>query len=522
MLSKLEYQMRIIYTLILTSVLTSSFLYAQNAPKEEFRGVWIASVANIDFPQSPTTDTELLKEEWLFLVDQFKALNFNALIVQIRPAGDALYPTSYAPWSAYLTGQQGIAPEGDFDFLEFMTQTAHERNMEFHAWLNPYRATMNMRKDLLSPDHQIFIHPEWFEPYGGKYYYNPALPEVQQHITDVVEEIVQNYDIDAIHFDDYFYPYKSGNEEFPDAAEYASLGKNFVTQADFREYSVTRMIEMVSAKIKEIKPYVRFGISPFGVWRNAADDIRGSETRAGVRAYDDLHAHILDWLRRDLIDYVAPQLYWHIGFPAADYEELVNWWSNWNFGKNVYIGHAAYKIGTDKYEPWHLPEEVPDQVEMNRSTARIQGSAYFSSSKMQLNPLGLLDNLDYLYRQPAKLPEIVYLNQPPVVSPQLIHPEVKGKKIKLNWQAYPTATEQPYYYLIYRFRGKEIGDFSDPQNIIGRTPFGTALNSFEDGEVFNGQIYTYAVAAVNRVHSEAKPSLALTVKKKKNKAKVLR
>jgi len=438
-------------------------LQAQYAPKEEFRGVWIASVANIDYPQAPTPNGEFLKEEWLFLLDEFKALNFNALVVQIRPAGDALYPTEFAPWSAYLTGTQGLAPEPYFDPLEFMIRTAHERNMEFHAWLNPYRATMNLDKTKLDPGHQLFQNPQWFEQYGGKYYYNPALPAVQQHVTDVVEEIVTKYDVDAIHFDDYFYPYKSGNQEFPDFAEYQQYGSNFPNQAAFREYSVTRMIDMVSSKIKEIKPYVQFGISPFGVWRNGIDDVRGSDSRAGVRAYDDLHANILKWLREGTIDYVAPQLYWSIGYTPADYKK---------------------------------------------------------ASKLRLNPLDILQSLNVLYEAKTKLPEMVWLDVAPAVPPHILKPVGDKRNVYLSWEKYAGVSEDPYYYHIYRFEGKETGDFSDPRNIIHITPFGKKVETYMDENIPKGAIYTYAIVAVNRAHSTSNPSLKRSIRKKKKKVKV--
>ncbi len=493
---------------------------AQYAPKEEFRGVWIASVANIDYPQAPTSNGEFLKEEWLFLLDELKALNFNALVVQIRPAGDALYPTELAPWSAYLTGKQGLAPEPYFDPLEFMVRTAHERNMEFHAWLNPYRATMNLKTELLDPGHQLFKNPQWFEKYGGKYYYNPALPEVQQHVTDVVEEIVTKYDVDAIHFDDYFYPYKSGDQEFPDYTEYQKYGSSFPNQAAFREYSVTRMIDMVASKIKEIKPYVQFGISPFGVWRNGIDDVRGSDSRAGVRAYDDLHAHILKWLREGTIDYVAPQLYWSIGYSPADYEKLLNWWTDWNFGKNLYIGHAIYKIDNNADPAWADATEIPRQIFLNRDTKPVDGSIHFSASKLRLNPLDIIQSLKVLYESDTKLPEMVWLDVAPAVAPHILKPVGDKKNVYLSWEKYADVAEDPYYYHIYRFEGKETGDFSDPRNIIHITPFGKKVERYIDENVFKGDVYTYAVVAINRAHSASNPSLKASILKKKKKVKV--
>ena len=494
-------------------------LSAQYTPKTEFRGVWIASVANIDYPQAPTRNADFLREEWLFLLDELKNLNFNAVIVQIRPAGDAFYPTAAAPWSAYLTGNQGVAPQPYYDPLEFMIKTAHERNMEFHAWLNPYRATMNLNTAALDPGHQLLQNPDWFVSYAGKYYFDPGLPEVQTHITEVVAEVTEKYDVDAIHFDDYFYPYQINNQIFPDAETYLKHGGDFPTLEAFREDSVTRLIEMISVKIKEIKPHVRFGISPFGVWRNAVDDVRGSDSRAGVRAYDDLHAHILQWLREGTIDYVAPQLYWSIGFSAADYERLLNWWSNWNFGRNVYAGHAIYKINNNADVRWSDANEVPRQIFLNRDTERIQGSAHFSSSKLRLNPLNILQSIGILYEKPALLPASEWLNVPPAAAPKLNKPTGGRQNIYLNWENNATS-ETPYYYAVYRFDGEEAGDLNDRSNILFVSDFGKPFTEFADENVFTGATYTYVVTAFNRVHNESYPSLPLTVIKKKKKVKV--
>lgn len=503
-------------------LLTNTILSAQFSPKEEFRGVWIASVANIDYPQVPTTDAALLKEEWIFLLDELQALNMNAVIMQIRPAGDALYPSQFAPWSAYLTGQQGIAPQPYFDPLQFMIETAHARNMEFHAWINPYRATMNLRTETLHPTHQLNQNPTWHVAYGGKYYLDPGLPAVQQHITDIVAEITEKYDIDAIHFDDYFYPYKSGNEIFPDFNSYRTYGSHFADRADFRVHSVNRLIDKVSAKIKEIKPHVRFGISPFGVWRNAADDLRGSDSRAGVRAYDDLHAHIVKWLREGKIDYIAPQLYWSIGFDAADYARLSDWWSDWHFGRNLYVGHAVYKVDNNADPAWAIPTEIPEQILRNRVAPAVEGSIYFSASKLRLNPLDVLSGIGILYDRYAKIPESIWLDVPPPVAPKFSEPSFGETGITLNWKNYAGVTFEPYYYLVYRFAGKEVGDFDDPRNIIHITDFGQKVNSFQDKNVEFKQKYTYVVTAVNRAHSESSAAMPTTVMRKKRKIKVFK
>lgn len=506
--------------IVLFILFTNLILAAQISPKEEFRGVWIASVANIDYPQAPTADAALLKEEWIFLLDELQQLNINAVIVQVRPAGDALYPSAFAPWSAYLTGQQGLAPQPYFDPLEFMIESAHARNMEFHAWLNPYRATMNMQTQNLHPTHGLLQNPTWHLAYGGKYYLDPGLPEVQQHITDIVAEVTENYDIDAVHFDDYFYPYKSGNEVFPDYLTYQKYGAHFSDRAAFRVHSVNRLIDKVSAKIKEIKPHVRFGISPFGVWRNAKDDLRGSDSRAGVRAYDDLHAHIVKWLREGKIDYIAPQLYWSIGYAAADYKILLDWWTDWHFGRNLYAGHAVYKIDNNADPAWADATEIPRQVLLNRASPETEGSIHFSASKMRLNPLNILQSLGILYERYAKIPESIWLEVPPAVAPEFSEPSLGTVGITLNWKKYKGVTVEPYYYIIYRFPGEKVGDLNDARNILHITAFGENVSSFTDEDAEFKQKYTYVVTAVNRAHSESGFARPTTVMRKKRKVKV--
>ena len=273
------------HTLLLITFLLLSF-WNGNAqalatnPKNEFRAVWIATVVNIDWPKTSTDNVAKQKADYIEILDAYKKLNYNAVIVQIRSVGDAFYPTELAPWSRFLTGKEGQAPKPYFDTLAWMIAETHARGFEFHAWMNPYRATMDYNTSLLSPQHDFFKHPDWMIKYGGKYYYNPALPEVQNHLLAIVEEVVEKYDIDAIHFDDYFYPYRIKGELFNDTASFNKYG-NSLSIEDWRRSNVNNFVRCVSLSIKNIKPWVQFGISPFGVWRNKSVDPRGSETEAG-------------------------------------------------------------------------------------------------------------------------------------------------------------------------------------------------------------------------------------------------
>ena len=347
-------------------------------PKNEFRAVWIATVANIDWPKTSTDNVAKQKADYLEILDTYKKLNYNAVIVQIRSVGDAFYPSKLAPWSKYLTGKEGKAPNPYFDPLEWMITEAHQRGFEFHAWLNPYRATMNLKTEELSPEHDFYKHPDWMIKYAGKYYYNPALPEVQNHLTAVVEEVVANYDIDAIHFDDYFYPYKVPGEKFNDAASFIKYGDGMSLE-DWRRSNVNDFVRCIAIAIKNSKPWVQFGISPFGVWRNKSVDPRGSETESGQTNYDDLFADPMAWMEYRWIDYLIPQLYWSMDHPKASYSKLLRWWSENSKNVAVYIGNGSYKINADSDKRWNNPKEIPNQIDYARNYKNIQGNAFFSA-----------------------------------------------------------------------------------------------------------------------------------------------
>ncbi|MGN6616748.1 MAG: glycoside hydrolase family 10 protein, partial [Ilyomonas sp.] len=310
--------------LFITLVLLQFASFAQTSPKYEFRAVWVATVENIDWPSRKGLSTEEQKAEFIRLLDMNKRNGMNAIIMQIRPVADAFYPSPFEPWSEYLTGKQGVAPNPYYDPLKFMIEETHKRGMEFHAWLNPYRAVFNIYKSSVAPNHITRTHPEWFLNYGDKKYFDPGQPEAMEFVAKVVKDIVSRYDLDGIHMDDYFYPYRIPGKDFPDNKTYLKYGDG-LTKDDWRRSNCDSIIKLIHDVIIDTKPMVKFGISPFGVWRNKSKDPMGSDTRAGVTNYDDLYADILLWLKEGWIDYVAPQLYWEIGHPLCDYETLLNW-----------------------------------------------------------------------------------------------------------------------------------------------------------------------------------------------------
>ncbi|RYZ20284.1 MAG: hypothetical protein EOO16_17215 [Chitinophagaceae bacterium] len=381
-------------------------------PQYEFRGVWMASVDNIDWPARGHYNVDSQQIDFRRQLDLHKANGMNAVVVQVRPAADAFYPSPYEPWSQWLTGQQGRPPVPYYDPLAFGVAEAHKRGMEYHAWLNPYRAVFSTTKSSIAPTHISRLHPEWFLTYGTTKYFDPGNPDAQHWVVDVVRDIVSRYDVDAIHMDDYFYPYRIAGKEFPDTASYRLYGKGLDKEA-WRRSNTDSIIVKIGRAIKEVKPWVKFGISPFGVWRNQSQDPEGSATQAGVTNYDDLYADILLWLKSGWIDYVTPQLYWEIGFKRADYPVLVDWWAKHAYGRHVYIGHGIYRF-YEKGEAWHRKDQIPRQIEILRRYPTVQGSVYFSSKSFERNPNGWNDTLRLNhYRLPAEIPEMPWLPKKP-------------------------------------------------------------------------------------------------------------
>ena len=544
------------YLFVLFSMSIIGNTIAQQLPKREFRGVWISSVVNIDWPSRADLATEVQRDEFRSILNQHQKNGINAVIVQIRPSADAFYRSTYEPWSEWLTGKKAKRPEPEYDPLTFMIEEAHERGMEFHAWLNPYRAIFdanrfysdpaNVRLDtlnnlirqlndsntagksvslplneykkltqLLGLDTALLVyrHPEWFVQYGNKIYFDPGIPEVQQHIYNVVGEIVEKYDVDAIHMDDYFYPYRIAGIDFPDKATFIKYGGAFVAgqKDDWRRQNVNTIVKNLHETIKTRKPYVKFGISPFGVWRNASVDPAGSNTKAGQTNYDDLYADILTWQKEKWIDYVIPQIYWHRGFDLADYETLAKWWNDNHYGVQVYIGHGSYRVdAASPTEAWRNPMEIPEQIELNRSLPNILGSCFFSSKTLINNPLGVTDILrEKYYHHPALVPEMRIVKSLSAMVPAHIVVRDARDGFIIEWAKAQNAD----YYLVYRFKGRKTGDFSDPANILAMRRH--TANFFTDLNIRKFRKYTYAVTSLNRLYDESAPSASVTTKWKK-------
>ncbi|MEU6842427.1 family 10 glycosylhydrolase [Streptomyces sp. NPDC046716] len=355
------------------------------------RGMWLASVANRDWPSKPGLTAAGQRAELLAHLDTARARRLNAVIFQVRPAADALWPSPHEPWSEVLTGVQGKDP--GWDPLGTAVTEAHRRGLELHAWFNPYRVANHTDPTRLVPTHPARLHPDWIVPYGGKLYYNPGLPEVRRFVQDAMVDAVKKYAVDAVHFDDYFYPYPVPGQTFDDDAAFAAHGAGFADRAAWRRDNIDRLVREMGQRVKKARPGVRFGISPFAVWRNRATDPRGSDTTAGVQTYDDLHADTLTWVREARIDYIVPQVYWNIGFAAADYAKLVPWWADAVRGTGVrlYIGEALYKAGDPAQgAAWQDPAELSRHLTFADSFREVRGHVYFSAKEVGEDRIGAM------------------------------------------------------------------------------------------------------------------------------------
>lgn len=392
--------------LLLVLVLSSCSVFRQLPPPErEFRGFWVATVVNIDWPKNRYDSIEKKKKDYLEILDFYKDLNFNAAIVQVRTAGDAFYDSRYSPWSRFLTGKEGEPLDTSYNLLAWMIDEAHKRGMEFHAWLNPYRATFDLETENLSPLHDFNVNPEWMVKYGKKYYYNPGLPDVRKKMTSIIEELVTNYDIDAIHYDDYFYPYTIAGEVFDDSLSFRQYGLPNQTLEDWRRSNMDSLIKNSYQTIKTTKPSVEFGVSPFGVWKNKTSDPRGSDTQAGQTTFENLYADPLLWMENGWLDYLVPQVYWSMDYPVASHRKIVDWWSKNSTNTNLYIGNGPYKIKNNSDSAWDKKKELPKQLNLARTNTAVQGNVFFSAKSLMQDHRNIVRHLKRnYYKYPALTP----------------------------------------------------------------------------------------------------------------------
>lgn len=486
--------MKYIFT-ILISLLS---LAAGAQVKREMRGTWIATVANIDWPVNRGLDAATMKKDLVKILDNVVACNMNTVVFQVRPTADACYRSSFEPWSHWLTGEQGKDP--GFDPLEFLIEECDKRGLAVHVWLNPYRVWLdkaNVQKAIHSA-HPYNSNNPWVVEYGKTLLLHPANADVREYVCRIVAEIVREYNIDAIHMDDYFYPYRIAGQNFPDDAAFKSDPRGFTDKEDWRRDNVDLIVKQISDTIKTIKPWVEFGISPFGVWRNASKDPEGSATNGGQTNYDDLYADILKWQREGWIDYVVPQLYWQIGFKAADYKVLAEWWNKHAYGVPMYIGHALYRIDPkSSIEAWRTPMEIVRQIKLNRTLGNIGGSMLYSAKFLAGDALrkALIQNVYTTRLLVPENPKITAIAPSAPTRPEIV-PD--GEYIEFTWT--PSANNRRY--IVYRVP-KNTADISDPANIIAVTGETSVLLSKSSAGSLSG--YDYYLTALSHTHKESAP-----------------
>ena len=494
-------------------------LQNQPPPKRELRGMWIATVENIDWPNQRGETPEQYRRDYRRLLDAGQRAGLNAVFVQIRPASDAFYKSEIEPWSKWLTGVQGKAPADGDDPLPFLITEAHRRGMEFHAWFNPYRATMDSVTRRLAATHPYRQHPEWFMRYSGQLLYNPGLPAVRAHITRVILDVVRRYDIDAVHFDDYFYPYPEAGQVLHDEAAFRDFNPEGLEKlADWRRNNVNVLIRDLHDSIRTAKRWVKFGISPFGVWMNKSANPLGSDTRAGQPSYSNLYADSRLWLEKGWIDYILPQLYWSTTFRLVPYPVLLEWWTRNHFDRHLYIGQGTYRMleSTRSDTTWRNPRELPRQIRLNRSyDGEASGSVFFSAKSLLRNPLHTTDSLrQTLFRYPALVPTMPWMDAVPPQPVANLTLRRLGPTVTLSWQSGPPAADGDLatYYVLYRFGANEPSTPNDPSRILALPrPAPGFPATFVDTTAVPGQAYAYYVTAVDRLHNEGRPVRVVTL-----------
>lgn len=471
--------------------------------RREMRAVWIATVDNIDWPSRKNLSPEDQREEFIRILDTHKRTGINAVFVQVRAAADAFYAKSEEPWSEWLTGKQGRAPEPFYDPMEFMIEECHRRGMEFHAWLNLNRVSHRVSKNI-SNENIGRQHPEWVFEYDGYKLFNFGLPEVREYITGITTNIVKNYDVDGIHFDDYFYPYTVTGQTLKDEEAFRQYGARFRNKDDWRRDNVDKLIKQISDAIIAEKPYVKFGVSPFGVWRNRKDDPSGSATEGGQTSYDNLYADTKKWMKAGWIDYIVPQIYFSTKHDKVPFKILTSWWLKHTYGRHLYIGQGAYKVGVqEKDRTWTNASEFSNQMRFIRLNPEIMGSVFFSSKSLINNKLGHADSLrTNFYKEPAFPPTMPWKDRVVPQTPRNLQVSDTRNGVELRWNAPEPARDgdKAHYYAVYRYSDRE-----EPRLLAacyeGQT---RAL----DRTALRNRRYTYAITALDRLHNESEAVIA--------------
>lgn len=466
-------------------------------PKREFRGAWIQVVNG----QFQGMSTQRMQQTLIEQLNSLQGAGINAIMFQVRPEADALYKSTYEPWSRFLTGVQGQAPQPFWDPLQFMIEECHKRGMELHAWINPYRAKTKGTV-VLAPNHPYKKNPDRFFLYQGLILFDPGLPENRRYICQIVKDILVHYDVDGIHMDDYFYPYPEAGAPIPDDVSFAAYGAGFRDRGNWRRNNVNQLIYDLHNAIRETKPWIKFGVSPFGIYRNKKSDANGSNTN-GLQNYDDLYADVILWADKGWVDYLVPQVYWEIGHPAADYDTLVRWWAVHAHNRPLFIGQdvARTAAAPDKQNP--QVNQIAAKMKLQRAFSSIEGSCQWPALEVVKNTGGYRDMLcQYYHKYPALQPKFPFIDD---------KAPGKVKKLKSIWTKdglimvwFAPKAKKPmdevHRYVIYRFAKGEKVNLNDPSKIITITNDTYYKLPYVDGK----RKFNYVVTALDRLQNESK------------------
>ena len=470
----------------------ASMLQAQTyqPPKREFRGAWIQCV-NGQFQNIGTTK---MQQTLAYQLDELQKDGANAIIFQVRPECDALYESSLEPWSHFLTGEQGKAPSPYWDPLQWMIDECHKRGMELHAWINPYRAKTKTAHTF-APGHVCVQHPERAFEYDGLMVLNPALQENRDYICTIVEDILTRYDVDGLHIDDYFYPYPVAGVPIPDDAQYEAACDEWPNRGDWRRHQVDLLIEQLYTTIHRVKPWVKFGVSPFGIYRNEGKI-------KGLQNYDDLYADMLLWIERGWVDYTVPQLYWQIGHPTADYAELIRWWNDHAAARPLYIGEDVER--TVKYADLQNAQrnQLPAKMQLHSGCPGVQGTVLWYA-KVAVDNIGNYGTSlrNTYWRTPALQPLMPHLDHKAPSKVRKLKVIDVGLQQVLCWTA-PKGSrwdDVATKYVVYCFKKGEDLNTDDPSHIVAiTTDTHYELPQSEPGK------YVWIVTALDRLQNESK------------------
>lgn len=476
---------------------TGAQAQAYQCAKREFRGAWIQCVNG----QFQGMSTQTMQQTLLSQLDELLKDGVNAIIFQVRPECDALYASRYEPWSRYLTGTQGQAPSPYWDPLQWMVGQCHKRGMELHAWINPYRAKTAGTARLAST-HVAVQHPDNVFPYAGQLILNPGIPENRTYIYKVVDDIVSRYDIDGLHIDDYFYPYPSPGVDIPDQKQFARYGNGLKDVGDWRRYNVNLFVKELGEHIHKQKPWVKFGVSPFGIYRNSKSSSIGSATN-GLQNYDDLYADVLLWMNNGWIDYCVPQLYWEIGNKAADYETLIKWWNKYSGKCPLYIGEAVER--TVKFADKNNPNtnQMGAKFKLHSQLGNVKGTVLWYA-KAVVDNMGNYGHMlrDYYWKSPALQPLMPSVDGKAPKKPQKVKPVWTSDGLVLFWGK-PKGKgwkDEAVKYVVYRFAKGQRADLNNAQAIVCVTPDTFLKLPYDKG----AHAYTYVVTALDRMSNESK------------------